>query len=424
MKVSVFTPTHGTAWLNETYESLIRQTYDDWQWVLLPNGGYKFDEVIHRTFKTDPRVKILENYEGSTNIGALKNFACDHCDGELFAELDHDDVLTETALEKTVEAYKSAGTDNVFLFSDSASFYENGNGSCVVYDGKFGWEHYPFEYHGITYTAMRAFPVTPRSLCEIFYAPNHIRVWSREAYRRSKGHDPKLRVGDDHDLVCRTYLAGSKFVHLPECLYMYRVHGKNTCIVDNPDVIKQQTNNMNKYLYPMTEKWSLDNNLKMIDLGSAHNKPKNFLGIDMLAGEGVDIVCDVTNGLPFEENSVGVIRAVDFLEHIPPGRVISLMNEFYRVLAPGGWLCTHTPSTDGRGAFQDPTHISFWNSNSFWYYTNKDFSKFIPEYKGRFQATRIWNDNPSEWHQFHNIVYVHADLYALKGQRTPGMQLI
>ena len=30
-----------------------------------------------------------------------------------------------------------------------------------------------------------------------------------------------------------------------------------------------------------------------------------------------------------------------------------------------------TPSTDGRGAFQDPTHVSFYNENSFWYFTDR-----------------------------------------------------
>ncbi len=29
-----------------------------------------------------------------------------------------------------------------------------------------------------------------------------------------------------------------------------------------------------------------------------------------------------------------------------------------------GWFLSQTPSTDGRGAFQDPTHVSMWNSNS------------------------------------------------------------
>lgn len=38
-------------------------------------------------------------------------------------------------------------------------------------------------------------------------------------------------------------------------------------------------------------------------------------------------------------------------------------------LAPQGWLLSQTTCTDGRGAFQDPTHVSFEKSTSFWYYT-------------------------------------------------------
>jgi len=45
------------------------------------------------------------------------------------------------------------------------------------------------------------------------------------------------------------------------------------------------------------------------------------------------------------------------------------MRETHRCLSPQGWLLSQTLSTDRRGAFQDPTHVSFWNSNSFWYYT-------------------------------------------------------
>lgn len=37
------------------------------------------------------------------------------------------------------------------------------------------------------------------------------------------GHDASLPVTDDHDLLCRTYLAGVKFVHPPRCLYFYRL---------------------------------------------------------------------------------------------------------------------------------------------------------------------------------------------------------
>ena len=91
------------------------------------------------------------------------------------------------------------------------------------------------------------------------------------------------------------------------------------------------------------------------------------------------------------------------------------MNEAYRVLAPGGWLFIDVPSTDGRGAFQDPGHVSFWNENSFWYYTNRDFARFIqPKYKGRFQASRVITWYPTEFEKQNDIPIVQADLIDLK----------
>jgi hypothetical protein len=38
------------------------------------------------------------------------------------------------------------------------------------------------------------------------------------------------------------------------------------------------------------------------------------------------------------------------------------------VLKPGGTAEITVPTTDGPGAFQDPTHVSFWNRRSFLYY--------------------------------------------------------
>jgi SAM-dependent methyltransferase len=101
--------------------------------------------------------------------------------------------------------------------------------------------------------------------------------------------------------------------------------------------------------------------------------------------------------------------------------VVGLMNELYRVLAPGGWIISRTPSTDGRGAFQDPTHVSFWNPNSFWYYTRREQARYVPGVRCRFQGPRVWQTFPTEWHRTNNIPYVYADLVALKGQRQPGI---
>ena len=53
------------------------------------------------------------------------------------------------------------------------------------------------------------------------------------------------------------------------------------------------------------------------------------------------------------------------------------MEEIWRVLKDGGVLNHMTPSTDGRGAFQDPTHRSFWNINSWLYYMDDSYRQLI-----------------------------------------------
>ena len=98
-----------------------------------------------------------------------------------------------------------------------------------------------------------------------------------------------------------------------------------------------------------------------------------WINIDNRPEVEPDLVCDVIQGLPFPDNHVDAILATDFLEHIPIGKTVQVVEEIYRVLKPGGKFESWTPSTDGRGAFQDPTHCSFWNRNSWLYYMEDEY---------------------------------------------------
>lgn len=104
-----------------------------------------------------------------------------------------------------------------------------------------------------------------------------------------------------------------------------------------------------------------------VDLCCGRNKHEGYIGVDYQRFLGVDIVADLTKTFPFEDNSVDEIIMRDGLEHLPDK--IHSMNELYRILKPGGVVTLIVPSTNGMGAFQDPTHVSYWNLNSFQYYT-------------------------------------------------------
>ncbi len=107
-----------------------------------------------------------------------------------------------------------------------------------------------------------------------------------------------------------------------------------------------------------------------LNLGCGYALQSGYVNIDNRAEVNPDLVCDVLEGLPYDDNSVDEVRAFDFLEHIPIGQVVNVISEIWRVLKPGGRFESFTPSTDGRGAFQDPTHVSFWNRNSWLYYSD------------------------------------------------------
>ncbi len=148
-----------------------------------------------------------------------------------------------------------------------------------------------------------------------------------------------------------------------------------------------------------------------LNLGCGYRKmgSPDWINIDSRDEVNPDMVLDVTQGLPFEDNSVDEIKCIDFLEHVPIGKTIALVEEIYRVLKPGGKWEILVPSTDGRGAFQDPFHVSFWNANSFLYFCD-------PDHRGLYgiKAKFIGNINTIVTNKQLLIFHVHAILEAVK----------
>jgi predicted SAM-dependent methyltransferase len=114
-----------------------------------------------------------------------------------------------------------------------------------------------------------------------------------------------------------------------------------------------------------------------LNLGCGFRKLPCYVNIDNRPVCEPDVLRDIRQGLPFQTGSISEVRAYDFLEHIEPAYVLYVMYEIWRVLKHGGVLDHLTPSTDGRGAFQDPTHRSFWNINSWLYYMDDSYRKLI-----------------------------------------------
>ena len=146
---------------------------------------------------------------------------------------------------------------------------------------------------------------------------------------------------------------------------------------------------------------------RKVNLGCNQKILPGWINVDCHPFEGVDVVTDLEKKWPWENDSIHYIRAFDILEHLRDP--IHTMNEAWRVLGHGGILEVWVPSTDGRGAFQDPTHVSFWNENSFYYYSQGHLNGMYPQIKCNF-STRICNTNPNT----HGIIWTWALCRAVK----------
>lgn len=104
-----------------------------------------------------------------------------------------------------------------------------------------------------------------------------------------------------------------------------------------------------------------------LNLGCSDQILPGFENVDIAPAPGVSHVCDLNKApWPWANSSVQYIRAHDIIEHLI--NKIQTMNECHRILTPGGTIDIVVPTTGGTGAFQDPTHVSYWNERSFLYY--------------------------------------------------------
>jgi len=419
-EISVVTAVRTGEHLERTLRSLELQTDVEWEWVVVPTTSTAVPERL----LDDERVRAVILEEPIADVNLARATGVGAATGLFVVQLDDGDELAPGALGAILGVLRRDDTEVVY--GDFAMFPIHGQ-PVPGYNPEYGWTTGSVEIDGEALRTVTSFDPTPSSIGQASYAPRHGLAMERATYIEIGGHDPALGAASNFALVCTAYSAGKRFTRIPQVL----VHTRQDQLAVRDDYLEGAI--ASTWTMDILRSWSTRNGLAMLDLGAAHNPTPGFVSVDL---QDAAINCDIRFGIPLPDSSVGVIRASDFLEHIntcpdsacqhgadgvSPRCVVGVMNEFHRLLAPGGWLLTHTPSTDGRGAFQDPTHVSYWNPNSFWYYTRAEQARFLRGVTCRFQVARMWQGYPSEWHRSNALLYVDADLVALKGQRQPGI---
>jgi len=124
-----------------------------------------------------------------------------------------------------------------------------------------------------------------------------------------------------------------------------------------------------------------------LDIGSGRSKLEGYQTLDNDPSVGANIIADIEDYLPFDNKSIDEIRAHSILEHIDTRNKVKVMAEFYRVLKFGSILDIKVPIAGTSQSYQDPTHLSFWNENSFWYFIKEN--KFHEAFKQHYSKYSV-----------------------------------
>ena len=110
-KISIIVPTYnGKKYISETIESVINQTWQNWELIIIDDGSEDNTCEIISAFE-DPRIHLYK--AGRIGIiGRLLNIGLNKASGDIIAFIDHDDLWAPAKLALQVEAlqtYPEAG---------------------------------------------------------------------------------------------------------------------------------------------------------------------------------------------------------------------------------------------------------------------------------------------------------------------------
>ena len=110
--LTIITPTYNRAHtLPRCFESLLRQTCNDFEWIVVDDGSTDETQEVIAGFCTD-RFPIIKVWKENGGKHTALNAAHSYVHGDYVLILDSDDYLTETAVEEVLYAWKRYKKDN------------------------------------------------------------------------------------------------------------------------------------------------------------------------------------------------------------------------------------------------------------------------------------------------------------------------
>ena len=141
--LTVFTLTYNRAYcLSKCYESLIRQTSKDFEWLVIDDGSTDNTKELVESWRKEKKISIRYIYKKNGGMHTGYNTAYDNIFTELAVSIDSDDYMTDYAVEKIVSFWEKNKAPQ-YAGIVGLDIFPNGNvigtelpkqKSCKIYD--------------------------------------------------------------------------------------------------------------------------------------------------------------------------------------------------------------------------------------------------------------------------------------------------
>lgn len=212
IKFSILVPLYNTPekLLNEMIESVINQTYMNWE-LCLADGSDEYhnfvEDVCKKYIEKDNRIKY-KKLEKNLGISDNTNECIKMSTGDYIALFDHDDLLYPSALFENAKVIDELNAD--VIYSDEDKVNEKGKHSSPFF--KPDWSP------DLLYAQMY--------IC-------HFLVFRKALLEKSDGFNSEFDGSQDYDLMLRLSECTEKIHHIPKVLYSWRETENSTSV--NPD---------------------------------------------------------------------------------------------------------------------------------------------------------------------------------------------
>ncbi|MGC9027254.1 MAG: glycosyltransferase family 2 protein [bacterium] len=112
----IIIPTYNRANLiGRAIDSIIKQTYTNWEIIVIDDGSTDTTKVIMDEYLKDSRIKFI-SYPENKGVNHARNVGIERATGDVIALLDSDDLLLENALKMAKDFIETYLDYDIFFF--------------------------------------------------------------------------------------------------------------------------------------------------------------------------------------------------------------------------------------------------------------------------------------------------------------------